>query len=145
MSTGTPFLSTADIAHILQWRGLGPCLRGLMETLRADFMRWEDFDKSARVAHHSPVGFVSPIQIAQPEVSTRAPPARRMPQAPPRKLPDACQRSSSQGPMVMDTEVPSANRPMMAAPSSALAERDASNKAEYSRPQGMSAQPAPNA
>ena len=64
MSTGTPFLSTADIAHILQWRGLGPCLRGLMETLRADFMRWEDFDKSARVAHHSPVGVIELMPIS---------------------------------------------------------------------------------
>mgnify|MGYP006053296729 FL=1 len=30
MSTGTPFLSTADIAHILQWRGLGLCQQGSM-------------------------------------------------------------------------------------------------------------------
>ena len=73
-----------------------------------------------------------PIQSAQPEVAANANPARRMPQAPerpPRK------RSKSQGPAVNEMEVPAEKSAMMSAPSIALAESEATNNAEYSKPQ----------
>jgi hypothetical protein len=41
-------------------------------------------------------------------------------------------------------DVPMENSAMMAEPSAALADRDATNKAEYSKPQGMSAHATPN-
>ena len=65
-----------------------------------------------------------------------------MPQAPdcpPRSL------SSNQGPAVSEIDVPIENKAMMVAPSTALADSEATSKAEYSRPQGISAQATPRA
>lgn len=91
--------------------------------------------------HHKPVGCVMPIHNAQPAVSDSETPAKRMPQAPeapPRTL------KSSQGATVKATDVPAANASMMTAPSHAVADKDATNKAEYNKPQGINAHPTPS-
>jgi hypothetical protein len=87
------------------------------------------------------VGWVMPIHKAQPEVKAKATPAKRMPQAPERA---PFKRNSNHGPKVKDTEVPMENKAMIKAPSHALADKDATNRAEYNKPQGMSAQATPS-
>lgn len=61
---GTPFLSTLDVAHIVQRDGLGATYARLVERLRRDFLRWSEFDKSARVAHHSKAGVIELMPIS---------------------------------------------------------------------------------
>ena len=90
--------------------------------------------------HHRPVGWVTPIHKAQPDVAANANPASLManpPDCPP------LTRKSNHGPAVKATEVPAAKATMMTNPSKALADRDATNNAEYSKPHGIKAQPTP--
>ncbi len=63
---GTPFLSTLDVARIVQTDGLGATFERLLQRLRDDFLRWSDFDKSSRVAHHSKVGVIELMPISDP-------------------------------------------------------------------------------
>ena len=49
----TLFLSAPDVAGIVRRKGLKACLTGIADNIRADFLRWESFDKSARVAASS--------------------------------------------------------------------------------------------
>ncbi len=60
----TQYLSAADAAEIVQRLGLGHCLSGMAACIEADFRRWPDFDKSARVAHHSPGGVIELMPIS---------------------------------------------------------------------------------
>ena len=66
----TAFLSPQHVAEIVQTRGLAQCLRGMVEALRADFLRWEDFDKCARVASHSATGVIELMPIADASTYT---------------------------------------------------------------------------
>ena len=60
----TLFLSAPDVAGIVRRKGLKACLTGIADNIRADFLRWESFDKSARVAAHSSVGVIELMPIA---------------------------------------------------------------------------------
>ena len=60
----TLFLSAPDVAVIVRRKGLTACLTGIAENIHADFLRWESFDKSARVAAHSSVGVIELMPIA---------------------------------------------------------------------------------
>ena len=59
----TLLLSPADVAAIVRHKGLPSCLAELAERIRADFLRWPQFDKSARVASHSPGGVIELMPI----------------------------------------------------------------------------------
>jgi ornithine cyclodeaminase len=63
----TTVLTTHDVAHIVQKLGIAACLTRMAAYLEADFLRWDEFDKSARVANHSPDGVIElmPISDAQ--------------------------------------------------------------------------------
>ena len=63
----TTVLTPTDVARIVQKLGFGACLKRLAMYLEADFLRWNEFDKSARVANHSPDGVIElmPISDAQ--------------------------------------------------------------------------------
>lgn len=63
-SVRTLFLDTRDIAAIVRRKGLEFCFKGLEETLRADFLRWQAFDKSPRVARYGPQGVIELMPIA---------------------------------------------------------------------------------
>jgi ornithine cyclodeaminase len=63
-STDSRFLSPADIATLVSARGLETCLRELVMYLEEDFIRWQDFDKCARTASHSPLGVIELMPIA---------------------------------------------------------------------------------
>ncbi len=82
-----------------------------------------------------------PIHNAQPEVAANAKPARRMAHAP--ECPPLT-RSNSHDPAVSETDVPAEKAAITTAPSTALADNEATNRAEYSRPQGINAHPTPN-
>ena len=72
MKTTTPldtlFLSAPDVAAIVRRKGLKACLTGIAENIHADFLRWESFDKSARVAAHSSVGVIELMPIADEQI-----------------------------------------------------------------------------
>lgn len=61
------FLSAADAVQIVRSMGLKSCLNGICSAIRADFLRWSDFDKSARVANHSKLGVIELMPVADSE------------------------------------------------------------------------------
>ncbi|TXT36194.1 MAG: ornithine cyclodeaminase [Comamonadaceae bacterium] len=63
-SPRTLFLSPQDIARIVAQQGMAATLRGLADTIEDDFVRWPCFDKSARLASHSPDGVIELMPIA---------------------------------------------------------------------------------
>lgn len=66
----TLFLSPQDVAAIVRRTGLAAMLRGMAEYLQQDFLRWSDFDKSARLAAHSPDGVIELMPIADAQTYT---------------------------------------------------------------------------
>lgn len=63
-SLPTLFLSAQDVAQLIHRLGLPATLERLAGTLHADYLRWPDFDKSARVASHSTDGVIELMPIA---------------------------------------------------------------------------------
>ncbi|SDB98025.1 ornithine cyclodeaminase [Cupriavidus sp. YR651] len=60
----TQFLSTLDVSRIIASRGIAHALRGMAGYIEDDFRRWQEFDKSARSASHSPVGVIELMPTA---------------------------------------------------------------------------------
>jgi ornithine cyclodeaminase len=60
----TTLLTTRDVARIVDAHGLPQVLRRLEDTITADFRRWADFDKVARVASHSAAGVIELMPVA---------------------------------------------------------------------------------
>ncbi len=60
----TTLLSTQDIARIVAAHGLPQVLRRLLAAIEADFRRWPEFDKVARVASHSANGVIELMPVA---------------------------------------------------------------------------------
>lgn len=60
----TLFLSAHDAATALASAGPATVLQGMMEAIHADFLRWQDFDKCARVASHSANGVIELMPAA---------------------------------------------------------------------------------
>ena len=60
----TTLLTTHDIARIVAAHGLPAVLRRLEVAITADFRRWADFDKVARVASHSRTGVIELMPVA---------------------------------------------------------------------------------
>ncbi len=60
----TRLLTTTDIARIVQHHGLASCFQQLTSYLADDYRRWQEFDKSARVANHSAEGVIELMPIA---------------------------------------------------------------------------------
>jgi ornithine cyclodeaminase len=63
-SLPTRFLSPQDVASLVATKGLAGCLREMADDIQADFLRWPDFDKTARVAAHSDVGVIELMPVA---------------------------------------------------------------------------------
>jgi ornithine cyclodeaminase len=53
-----PFVSVADMMRIVNAKGLRRVLAEMADAIEADFRRWESFDKTPRVASHSPGGVI---------------------------------------------------------------------------------------
>ncbi len=60
----TRFVDVPALTQLLQRKGVAPFMKDLADCLREDFLRWEDFDKSARVASHSEVGVIELMPVA---------------------------------------------------------------------------------
>jgi len=60
----TTLLTTHDIARIVAAHGLPEVLRRMVAAIEADFRRWPEFDKTARVASHSAAGVIELMPIA---------------------------------------------------------------------------------
>ena len=60
----TTLLSTQDIARIVAAHGLPQVLRRLLAAIEADFRRWPEFDKVARIASHSASGVIELMPVA---------------------------------------------------------------------------------
>ena len=71
MATSTPpgkaettYLSVATVIEIIHQKGLESCLSGIAANIRSDFLRWNLFDKSVRVASHSQGGVIELMPIS---------------------------------------------------------------------------------
>ncbi|WP_299374452.1 ornithine cyclodeaminase [uncultured Tateyamaria sp.] len=53
-----PFVSVDHMMRLIHHIGLGDMLRGLADYIADDFARWEQFDKTPRVASHSAEGVI---------------------------------------------------------------------------------------
>ncbi|MDB5869277.1 MAG: ornithine cyclodeaminase, partial [Polaromonas sp.] len=60
----TLFLSPQDVASIVRRDGMAATLHGMATCIEQDFLRWESFDKSARLASHSRDGVIELMPIA---------------------------------------------------------------------------------
>jgi len=60
----TTLLTTHDITRIVAAYGLPEVLRRMVAAIEADFRRWPEFDKTARVASHSATGVIELMPIA---------------------------------------------------------------------------------
>jgi ornithine cyclodeaminase len=63
-ASSTMYLSAPDAAELIRRKGLLTCMSGIGATIRANFLRWRDFDKSARVANHSAGGVIELMPIS---------------------------------------------------------------------------------
>src|SRR6201997_1669139 len=52
------YIGTARVAELVSRVGLGPFIETLAGEIEADYLRWGDFEKSARLASHSKVGVI---------------------------------------------------------------------------------------
>jgi ornithine cyclodeaminase len=66
----TRYLSARDAAELVKRLGVGCAFDGLARYIEEDFKRWADFDKSARVAHHSRDGVIELMPIADDRTYT---------------------------------------------------------------------------
>jgi ornithine cyclodeaminase len=68
----TQFLSAERVAEIINQKGIAECIAGVAAYIEEDFLRWNDFDKCARVANHSDVGVIElmPVADARPMPSS---------------------------------------------------------------------------
>ncbi len=60
----TLFISAQDMIRLVQAKGLSACIAGIAERIEQEFLRWHAFDKSSRVACHSPDGVIELMPIA---------------------------------------------------------------------------------
>jgi ornithine cyclodeaminase len=63
----TRYLSFDDLRQIVQRLGLPACIAGVADQIERTFRRWPDFDKSARLASHSPDGVIELMPVADAE------------------------------------------------------------------------------
>jgi len=60
----TLYLSAPEMIRLVRRKGLSACIAGIAARIEREFLRWNDFDKSARVACHSDVGTIELMPIA---------------------------------------------------------------------------------
>ena len=58
------FLSASCTAELVRRQGVRNCICEIAEHIRDDFLRWQDFDKSARIATHSREGVIELMPIS---------------------------------------------------------------------------------
>lgn len=63
-----PFVSVENMMRLIHRIGLERMLVELADTIEADFRRWDRFDKTPRVASHSPVGVIELMPTSDGEI-----------------------------------------------------------------------------
>ena len=63
----TAFVGVRDMVEWIARRGAEAIMSGMADTIEADFRRWESFDKSERVANHTPFGVIELMPISDPD------------------------------------------------------------------------------
>ncbi|MEO7231132.1 MAG: ornithine cyclodeaminase [Polaromonas sp.] len=63
-SAATLYLSAPEMARLILQKGVQTCIAGIAGYIRDDFLRWNEFDKSARVANHSRDGVIELMPIS---------------------------------------------------------------------------------
>jgi ornithine cyclodeaminase len=63
----TRFIDVPALAQLVQQVGVPRFIAELAQTIQDDFLRWEDFEKSARAASHSPLGVIELMPVADAE------------------------------------------------------------------------------
>jgi ornithine cyclodeaminase len=66
----TLFLSVQDVAQLITQVGMPQVLAHMAGCIQADYVRWGDFDKVARVAAHSPDGVIELMPISDAHTYT---------------------------------------------------------------------------
>ena len=62
--TDTLYLGAPDVARIVARKGLPACIAGVADRIHADFLRWNEFDKTPRVANHSADGVIELMPVS---------------------------------------------------------------------------------
>ena len=60
----TLYLSAPEMIRLVRRKGLSACIAGVADRIEREFLRWNEFDKSARTACHSEVGVIELMPIA---------------------------------------------------------------------------------
>jgi ornithine cyclodeaminase len=63
-SSTTVYLSAQHLIRLVRRKGLAACIAGVADRIEADYLRWDEFDKSARMASHSRDGVIELMPIA---------------------------------------------------------------------------------
>ena len=63
-----PFVSVDHMMRLIHHIGAEEMMRGIASYIEADFRRWESFDKTPRVASHSPVGVIELMPTSDGEL-----------------------------------------------------------------------------
>ncbi len=63
-----PFVSVDNMMKLVHHIGVEPMMRGIADYIEADFLRWELFDKTPRVASHSESGVIELMPTSDGDV-----------------------------------------------------------------------------
>ena len=61
----TRYIDVNDLSYLVSQKGLQTCISEMAEYIRADYLRWQDFEKCARLANHSPDGVIDDLLFSQ--------------------------------------------------------------------------------
>ncbi len=64
LPTDTLYLGALAVARIVARKGLPACIAAVADRIHADFLRWNEFDKTPRVANHSADGVIELMPVA---------------------------------------------------------------------------------
>lgn len=62
--TDTLYVGARDLVRLVQRLGLPACIAGVAERIGRDFLRWDEFEKTPRVASHSREGVIELMPVA---------------------------------------------------------------------------------
>lgn len=60
----TRYIDVTEMSHLVAQKGLTLCLSEMAEYIHEDYMRWQDFEKCARLANHSPEGVIELMPVS---------------------------------------------------------------------------------
>lgn len=63
-TAGTHYLGASEAAELVRRYGVAASIEAIAAHIREDFLRWGDFDKTARVAAHSELGVIELMPVA---------------------------------------------------------------------------------